>query len=61
MEEENKIVAERREKLKHLRAAGAAYPNDFRRRDFAVELHKRYASRSKGWRRIKSVPASPAA
>jgi lysyl-tRNA synthetase class 2 len=47
MEEENKIVAERREKLKHLRAAGAAYPNDFRRRDFAVELHKRYASRSK--------------
>ncbi len=38
MEEENKLVEERREKLKALRAAGIAYPNDFRRRDLASQL-----------------------
>ena len=37
MEEENKLVEERREKLKSLRAAGQAYPNDFRRKDSALE------------------------
>ena len=31
MEEVNQIVAERREKLARLRAAGVAYPNDFTR------------------------------
>jgi lysyl-tRNA synthetase class 2 len=34
-EDNNKLIEERREKLKALRAAGAAYPNDFRRRDLA--------------------------
>ncbi|TAN03645.1 MAG: lysine--tRNA ligase, partial [Rhodanobacteraceae bacterium] len=28
--DENKLIAERREKLRGLRAAGVAYPNDFR-------------------------------
>jgi len=36
MEEDNKLVEERREKLKALRAAGLAYPNDFRRKDSAA-------------------------
>src|SRR5438094_3672695 len=47
MEEENKPIEERREKLKSLRAAGQAYPNDFRRKDSALELHQRYGALSK--------------
>src|SRR5205823_10333518 len=47
MEEENKLIEERREKLRALRAAGQAYPNDFRRKDFAAELHARYGALSK--------------
>src|SRR4051812_22258967 len=47
MEEENKLVEERREKLKALRAAGVAYPNDFRRKDLAAELIRRFGEKSK--------------
>ena len=41
MEEQdsNKLIEERREKLKALRSRGQAYPNDFRRRHGAAELH----------------------
>ena len=34
---ENQIIAERREKLAALRAAGNPFPNDFDRRHFAAE------------------------
>ena len=37
--DENKLIAERRGKLSVLRAAGDAYPNDFRRNSVAEELH----------------------
>jgi lysyl-tRNA synthetase class 2 len=37
--DENRIIAERREKLDALRAAGNAYPNDFRRTALAGDLH----------------------
>ena len=47
MEEENKLIEERREKLNALRAAGQAYPNDFRRQDFAADLHERFGAKSK--------------
>ena len=40
--DENQIIAERRAKLAALRAAGSAYPNDFRRDALAGELHARY-------------------
>jgi lysyl-tRNA synthetase class 2 len=43
----NKLVEERREKLKALRAAGSAFPNDFRRQHVAAELHARLASLTK--------------
>jgi lysyl-tRNA synthetase class 2 len=46
-QEENKLIEERREKLKALRTAGQAYPNDFRRKDFAAGLHQHYGSASK--------------
>jgi lysyl-tRNA synthetase, class II len=47
MEEDNKLVEERREKLKGLRAAGGAYPNDFRRKDLARSLLDSHGMKSK--------------
>ena len=47
MEEENKLTEERREKLKALRAKGIAFPNDFRRRDFAADLHQSHGGKTK--------------
>jgi len=46
-QEDNKLIEERREKLKALRAAGQPYPNDFRRKDFAADLHQRFGAASK--------------
>ena len=37
--DESAIIAERRSKLAQSRAAGNAYPNDFDRTDFALDLH----------------------
>jgi lysyl-tRNA synthetase class 2 len=47
MEEENKLIEERREKLKALRARGIAFPNDFRRKDLAFDLHEKYKAKTK--------------
>jgi len=49
MEEQdsNKLIDERREKLKALRARGQAYPNDFRRRHAAADLHAQHGGQSK--------------
>src|SRR6185295_1920560 len=47
MEDENKLIEERREKLKALRARGIAFPNDFRRKDMAFDLHEKYKSKTK--------------
>jgi lysyl-tRNA synthetase, class II len=47
VEEENKLIDERREKLNALRSAGIAYPNDFRRHDFAADLAQRFGEKSK--------------
>ena len=41
--DENRLVAERREKLRALRAQGKAFPNDFRPAGFAGDLQARYA------------------
>ncbi len=40
--DENQIIAERRGKLRALRAGGQAFPNDFRRDALAAELHERH-------------------
>ncbi len=45
--DENHIMAERRDKLKALREAGVAFPNDFKREDFSGDLHTRYNDHSK--------------
>jgi lysyl-tRNA synthetase class II len=41
-EDENRLIAERRAKLKALRGQGVAYPNDFPRQDFAAPLVEKY-------------------
>lgn len=44
--EEHRLIAERREKLRALREQGNAFPNDFRRDAHAEELHGMYGGRS---------------
>ncbi len=41
--EDNKLIAQRREKLADLRAQGFNFPNDFRPDALAAELHRQYA------------------
>jgi lysyl-tRNA synthetase class 2 len=41
--DENHLIAERRAKLAALRAQGVAFPNDFRRADYAQDLQDAYA------------------
>jgi lysyl-tRNA synthetase class 2 len=43
-DEENKLIAERRQKLTTLRENGVAFPNTFRRTALAAELHAAYDS-----------------
>jgi lysyl-tRNA synthetase class 2 len=43
--DENKLIAERREKLSRLRESGIAFPNDFRRNVVASELHAEYGEK----------------
>jgi lysyl-tRNA synthetase class 2 len=47
MEEDNKLVEERREKLKSLRTSRGAFPNDFRRKDLARDLLSRFGDKSR--------------
>ncbi len=44
LQEENHVIAERREKLKAIRAAGVAFPNDFKPEHFAADLHQQYGA-----------------
>ena len=45
-QDENQIMAERRQKLGTIREKGVAYPNDFKRTHFAQALKTRYADQS---------------
>ena len=44
-QDENKLIAERRNKLKTLREQGNAFPNNFRRDSLAADLHAKYDER----------------
>jgi lysyl-tRNA synthetase, class II len=46
MEEDNKIIAERREKLGRLRQAGVAYPNDFTRSHITRQIEAAHGEKS---------------
>ena len=43
-QDENKLIAERRQKLDALRERGNAFPNDFHRNALAEELHLMYGA-----------------
>ena len=55
--DENKLVAERREKLRGLRDSGVAYPNDFRIDAFAGDLQAEFADGDR-WN-AEALAASP--
>jgi lysyl-tRNA synthetase, class II len=59
-QEDHKIALERREKLKALRAKGQAFPNDFRRKDFAAALHQQWGEKTKEALEERKPPASVA-
>jgi len=45
--DENKLIAQRREKLQEIRQKGSAFPNDFRRSAYARNLHDEFDEQSK--------------
>lgn len=47
IKDENKLIAQRREKLNAIREAGNAFPNDFRRDALAADLHESYDVKTK--------------
>eukprot|EP00952_Eustigmatos_sp_NYUAD-ZCMA_P000995 4290-Eustigmatos_ZCMA.PRE.1 len=64
-QDENQLIAERREKLKALREAqargeGVAFPNDFKPQDTAEALFAAYGERSKEMLEASPVRASVA-
>jgi len=59
-EEDSKLVEERREKLKALRAKGIAYPNDFRREHLAADLQRGFGERTKEELEKAAAPAKVA-
>ena len=56
--DENRYIAQRREKLTALREQGQAYPNHFRRADFADDLLSAYAEFSREELEQKSIAVS---
>ena len=57
-EDENRYIAQRREKLSQLREQGQAYPNHFRRSDFAQGLHDKHGELSREELEEKSINVS---
>ena len=47
IKDDNEVIRQRRAQLEELRAAGNAYPNDFRRNILASELHNRYGEKER--------------
>jgi len=54
LQDEHRLIAQRREKLDALRSTGRAFPNDFRRNTVAGELHAEYGDTD-----AESLEASP--
>ena len=57
---DNKLIEERREKLRALRAKGVAYPNDWHRQHLAADLHRGFGERSKEELEKAAPPANVA-
>ena len=58
--EENKLVAQRKEKLAAVREQGNAFPNDFRRDSLCADLQKQYAEKSKEELEAAAIPVKVA-
>ncbi|KDB50851.1 lysyl-tRNA synthetase [Sphaerotilus natans subsp. natans DSM 6575] len=54
--DDNQLIAERREKLSQIRAQGVAFPNDFKPRDHAADLHA--AAEGKDNEALDAAPVS---
>ena len=59
-QDENQLIAQRRQKLQALREAGNPFPNDFRREHEAADLQRDYASRDPEWFKGEQVEVSVA-
>ena len=59
-QDENKLIAQRREKLAALREQGNAFPNHFRRDSLAAELHEQYGDKSTEELEAMAVPVKVA-
>jgi lysyl-tRNA synthetase, class II len=57
---DNKLIEERREKLRALRAKGLAYPNDWHREHLAADLHRGFGQSSKEDLEKAAAPAKVA-
>jgi lysyl-tRNA synthetase class 2 len=57
-EDENRYIAQRREKLSQLREQGQAFPNHFKRSDFAQSLHDEYGELSREQLEQKAINVS---
>jgi len=58
IEDENRYIVQRRQKLSQLREGGQAYPNHFRRTDFAQALHDELGASSREALEQKSTRAT---
>ena len=54
--DDNKIIAERRQKLAALREKGVAFPNDFRPQHKAADLHEQYGAMSREELEAADIP-----
>ena len=59
-EEENKLIAQRKEKLAAVREQGNAFPNDFRRDSYCADLQKANAGKSKEELEAAAIPVKVA-
>jgi len=55
-QEENKLIAQRKEKLAAIREQGNAFPNDFRRDNYCADLQKQYVDKSKEELEAAAIP-----
>jgi len=58
VEDENKLIAQRRAKLARLREQGPAFPNDYRRTALAGELHAAFDERPTEWLEANPIQVS---
>src|SRR5690606_34589640 len=59
-QEENKLIAQRKEKLAAIRQQGNAFPNDFRRDSLCADLQKQYEGKSKEELEAAAIPVKVA-